>query len=389
MNRRILLKSIAATLTLPAGLSAMQTLMAANGVANGRRLVLVELSGANDGLNTLVSVDNDDYHRLRPSIGLNKNDVIPIGEHLAFHAALKPLMRLWDQGELAWVQGLGYPQPNRSHFASIALWESGGDGDKAGRSGWMTHDIEHQLGRIVSDAHGISLKGDLSLFNSQSGRWMSLQSTSQIESGNVVLPGAGKQYNKTLDLVTGKMQELHHIMGSLSVKIRNAPAVIELPGGALGDQLAQVLQMIQAGVDTPVYRVQLGGFDTHDNQLGRHSQLLKRLSAAINGFSRALQSDGEWNNTLIMTYSEFGRRAAENISGGTDHGTAAPHLLTGGRVKGGLYGKTPDLSALIDGDPAFTLDYRCLYERVLSDWFDIDNNRFADFSTPELQELIS
>jgi len=389
MDRRSLLKSIAAGLTLPVGLTPMQTLMAANGVANGRRLVLVELTGANDGLNTLVPVNNDYYHRLRPSIGLQKNNVIPIGNQMAFHSALKPLMRLWDKGELAWVQGLGYPQPNRSHFASIALWESGGDGVRAGRSGWLTHDIEHRLGRVVNDAHGISLKGDLSLFNSQSGRWMSLQSTSQIDPNDVALPEAETQYNTTLDLVTAKMQELHHTLGSLSVKLRKVPPVKALPGGTLGNQLAQVLQLIQAGVDTPVYRVQLGGFDTHDYQLGRHARLLKRLSGAINGFARALQSDGEWNNTLVMTYSEFGRRAAENFSGGTDHGTAAPHLLTGGRIRGGLYGTAPDLSVLIDGDPDFTMDYRCVYERVLRDWFDITDNRFAEFSTPDLHELMS
>lgn len=388
MNRRSLLKSIAAGLSLPMGLTSMQTLMAANSVANGRRLVLVELTGANDGLNTLVPVDNDYYHRLRPSIGLQKNDVIPIGNQMAFHSALKPLMRLWDKGELAWVQGLGYPQPNRSHFASIALWESGGDGDRAGRSGWLTHDIEHQLGRVVSDAHGISLKGDLSLFSSQSGRWMSLQSTSQIDSSDVALPAAEARYNSTLDLVTAKMQELHHTLGNLSVKLRKAPALKNLPGGTLGNQLAQVLQLIQAGVDTPVYRVQLGGFDTHDYQLGRHAQQLKRLSGAISGFARALQSDGEWDNTLVMTYSEFGRRASENSSGGTDHGTAAPHLLTGGRLRGGLYGTAPDLSVLIDGDPAFTLDYRCLYERILKDWFEIKENRFAEFSTPDLRKLV-
>jgi len=185
------------------------------------------------------------------------------------------------------------------------------------------------------------------------------------------------------------MQELHHTLGSLSIKLRKAPAVKELPGGTLGNQLAQVLQLIQAGVDTPVYRVQLGGFDTHDYQLGRHTRLLKQLSGAINGFTRALQSDGEWDNTLVMTYSEFGRRAAENFSGGTDHGTAAPHLLTGGRIRGGLYGTAPDLSVLIDGDPDFTLDYRCLYERVLRDWFEIKKNRFAEFSTPDLQEIMS
>jgi len=389
MNRRSLLKSIAAGVTLPMGLTPLQTLMAANGVASGRRLVLVELTGANDGLNTLVPFNNDYYHRLRPSIGLNKNDVLAIDDQMAFHSGLKPLMRLWDKGELAWVQGLGYPQPNRSHFASIALWESGGDGIRAGSNGWLTHDIEHQLGRVVNDAHGISLKGDLSLFSSVSGRWMSLESTSQIDSSSAALPEGGKQFNKTLDLVAGKMQELHHTLDSLSNKLRKVPTIKTLPGGEFGVQLAQVLQLIQAGVDTPVYRVQLGGFDTHDYQLGRHARLLKRLSGAINGFARALQSDGEWGNTLVMTYSEFGRRAAENLSAGTDHGTAAPHLLAGGRVRGGLYGEAPDLSKLIDGDLVHSMDYRSLYERVLKDWFDIEENRYAEYSTAELQELLS
>lgn len=389
MNRRSLLKSIAAGLTLPMCLTPLQKLMAAQGIANGRRLVLVELSGANDGLNTLVPINNDHYHRLRPSIGLNKNDVISIDDQIAFHAALKPLMRLWNKGEMAWVQGLGYPQPNRSHFASIALWETGGDGNRAGRNGWVTHDIEHRLGRTVGDAHGVSLKGDLNLFASQSGRWMSLQSTSQIESGNMALPESGKRYNETLDRVSEKMQELHFTLASLSAKIRKAPALKQLPGGGLGVQFAQVLQLIHAGIDTPVYRVQLNGFDTHDSQLRRHAKLLRQLSDAINGFSRVLQSDGEWDNTLIMTYSEFGRRAAENLSGGTDHGTAAPHLITGGRIRGGLYGTAPNLSKLIDGDLAHSTDYRSLYDRVLGDWFDIEANQFAEFSTPELQELIS
>jgi len=379
---------MAASLALPASLTPLQSLMAASTVVNGRRLVLVELSGANDGLNTLVPIDNDHYHQLRPTIGLKQNEIIKIEDDAAFHASLKPLMRLWDKGELAWVHGLGYPQPNRSHFASIALWESGGDGVRAGRAGWLTHDIEHELGHVVSDAHGISLKGDLDLFSSNSGRWMSLQSTSQIESSAVALPEGDKQYNTALDKVTANMQELHHTMSNLSVKLQSVPAVKALPGGDLGHQLSQVLRLIKAGVDTPVYRVQLGGFDTHEHQLGRHAQLLKRLSGAIDGFARGLQDDGEWNNTLVMTYSEFGRRAAENVSGGTDHGTAAPHLIAGGRIRGGLYGTAPDLSNLVNGDPQHTLDYRSVYDRVLVDWFDIENNQFDVFSTPVLQQLI-
>ncbi len=385
MNRRELLKTISA---LSLALSPMQRVLAAKAAASGRRLVLVELAGANDGLNTLVPIRNDHYHRLRPTIGLTQQDVIGIDNDMAMHASLEPMMNLWDKGELAWLQGLGYPQPNRSHFSSIALWESGGDGAKAGRTGWMTHDIQHKLGRQISDAHGISLKGGLNIFNTDGGRWMSLESTSQIESTSVTLPAGGEQYNTALDLVAGKMHELHHTMDSLSAKLQKAPKVKRLPGGSLGDQLAQVLRLIRAGVDTPIYRVQLGGFDTHDYQVRRHAQLLSNLSDGISGFSRALANDGEWDNTLIMTYSEFGRRAAENLSGGTDHGTAAPHIVAGGQVRGGLYGAAPDLAKLINDDPDYTMDYRCVYERVLGDWFGIEENRFSKFNTPKLQGLL-
>jgi len=388
MNRRTLLKSVSAGLVLPLGLSPLQSLLAAQATLSGRRLVLIELTGANDGLNTLVPINNDHYHRLRPAIGLNKKDVIAIKDDYALHQSLQPLMNLWEQGELAWIQGLGYPQPNRSHFKSIALWESGGDGEAVGRSGWITHDIEHKMGRVVSDAHGISLKGDLSLFNSTGGRWMSLESTSQVESMDVPLPNSSKQYNATLDLVAGKMHELHHTMGSLSSKLKSVPNAKSVADGELGNQLTQVVRLIRAGVDTPVYRVQLGSFDTHDNQLGRHARLLDQLAKSIAGMRRALVEDSEWQNTLVMTYSEFGRRAAENNAGGTDHGTAAPHLITGGAVRGGLYGKAPDLSVLVDGDPSHTMDYRAVYEQVLRSWFGVEDNRFTTYSTDDLQELL-
>lgn len=389
MNRRNILKALTAGMVLPLGLSPLQSLMAANANSLGRRIVLIELAGANDGLNTLVPVSNDEYYRLRPKIGLHKSQVISLDDEFAMHQRLKPLMSLWDRGELAWVQGLGYPKPNRSHFASIALWESGGDGSGAGRQGWLTHDIEHRLGRVVNDPHGISLKGDLNLFNSAGGRWMSLESTGQLENTSVPLPDSKEQYNAALDIVAGKMHELHHTMDSLSSKLKATAKVEHLPGGELGRQLAQVTRLIRAGVDTPTYRVQLGGFDTHEYQLGRHAQLLQQLSGAIAGFRKQLIKDGEWENTLVMTYSEFGRRAAENHSGGTDHGTAAPHLVAGGAVSGGLYGQAPDLLQLTDGDPAFTMDYRALYERVLGDWMGIKQNQFSDFGSTALHGLLS
>ena len=162
--------------------------------------------------------------------------------------------------------------------------------------------------------------------------------------------------------------------------MRRAPHVATLAPGALGSRLTDVARLIGAGLDTPLYHVRHAGFDTHEHQLGRHAGLLGELAASLAAFRDALAASGEWERTLVMTYSEFGRRAAENGSGGTDHGTAAPHLLAGGALGAGatLLGTAPDLGALdAEGDPAATLDYRALYERALDGWFGIGANRFA------------
>ena len=364
---------------------ALHQLRSANG--NGKRLILIELSGANDGLNTLVPYRNDDYFRLRPTLALKaEKDRLQLSDQFALNAALQKMMPLWDAGELAWVQGLGYPKPNRSHFKSIALWESGGDGHRDRRSGWLTHDLEHGLGRKVVDAHGISLKGKIGLFNSSSGTWMSLRTTEQLEASTFNFPDYKGGYNGALDKVANQMQELHHAMSGLTTKLSKVQPLSSFRG-ALGPQLSQLLRLIYAGIDTPVYRIQLNGFDTHQNQLGRHARLLNQLASGIHTLRRELIKAGEWDNTLIMSYSEFGRRAAENLSAGTDHGTAAPHFVAGGSVQGGLYGVAPNLSQLVDGDPDFTMDYRALYQQVLGDWFDIPANQFQLYRSAALDSL--
>lgn len=389
MHRRDILKLIAASAVLPAGLTSIQNLNAANAVVNGRRLILVELAGANDGLNTLVPVKNDFYHQLRPSIGLTSKNTVSLNDEYALHNALAPLMKLWERGQFAWVQGLGYPKANRSHFKSIELWETGGDGQNNGRLGWITHDIEHNLGRKVNDAHGISLKGGLRIFNSDSGRWMSVNSTSQIETRNSFTTNISNPNIPSVELVASKMNELDSTLTRLNQKLNKQKKAPRIKGGGLGNQLAEVLRLIRSGVDTPVYRVQLGGFDTHTYQLNRHSTCLKELGLALSDFSDKLRKDNEWDNTLVLTYSEFGRTAAENASGGTDHGTAAPHLLLGGRIAGGLYGAAPDLGKLVDNDQVYTMDYRAVYNQVLRDWFNITENRFLAYNTPNLGNFLS
>ena len=354
----------------------------------GRRLVLVELTGANDGLNTLVPIRNDHYHKLRPTLALSNKQVIDLQDDHALHHRLKPLVNIWQRGELAWVHGLGYPAPNRSHFKSIELWESGGDGNSEGRQGWITHDIEHSYGRKVSDAHGISMVNDMNLFNSGSGRWLSMSSPEQLKIKRRSIDSSTAGVNDSIGLVTARMQELDATLELLQSRLAAAKKPAKIGRGTLGSQLQQVLHLVRAGLDTPVYRVQLPGFDTHQNQLGRHDNLLVQLGESLAQFRQALIADGEWDNTLIMTYSEFGRRAAENQSNGTDHGTAAPHLLMGGKLAGGLYGTPTDLSELIDGDPAHTMDYRSLYHTVLANWFDISGNQFKSYKNDAVDSLI-
>ena len=396
MNRRNILKSI---LGLGIGIGSLPLFSQAAGVQN-KRLILVELSGANDGLNTLVPYRSDLYRKLRPSLALAENEVTKLQADIAMHKALDPIMKHWDKGDLAWVQGLGYPAPNRSHFKSIALWESAGDGEIDVQSrGWMTHAMEHGLRRKVMLAHGISVGGDLNLFNSDSGRWLSIGSASQLS--NMTMPTSitklsnfqaqGSRAAANLDHVSAQVDLLDRMLSDISSKLEGLPEMRGFDGDNFSSQLETVAELIAGGVDTPVYRVRLDGFDTHENQLRRHALLLASLGKGLDSMSFALKRMGEWNNTVIMTYSEFGRRAAENDSGGTDHGTAAPHLLLGGQVRGGLYGDAPDLSNLVGGDPEYTADYRGLYQEVLGSWFDVvpGANTLSDYSDKRLSKLFA
>ena len=388
----------------PAGRGAVRALGAAlatspRATRAGRRLVLLELGGANDGLNTLVPWRDERYRALRPTLSLRADELVRLdgmpgtvpGDAPALHGALAPLMPLVERGELAIVQGLGHPAPNRSHFASIRYWETGGDGrGGAGPDGWLTHDLEHRLGRPVADAHGIGLDGGVGPFDSATGRWLTTTSAGSLASLETPEPPGspadasargGVAGRPAVAAMAARMRDVHRTLGALQDKVRRAPRVESFGGGALGARLTDVARLIGAGLDVPVYHVRLPGFDTHERQRERHARLLGELAVALAALRDSLSASGEWERTLLMTYSEFGRRAAENGSAGTDHGTAARHLVAGGALGADalLHGAAPDLGALVDGDPVATLDYRALYERVLSGWFGIAGNRFAGF----------
>ena len=390
MDRRTLLNAIIAGLAIP--LAPARLAKAAQ--STGRRLVLVELSGANDGLNTVVPFKDERYREIRPNIALSGEDLFKITNELALHKSLTPLDAAWQAGDLAIIQGLGYPGQNRSHFKSIAIWETGGDGSEMNVNGWLTEDIEGMDGADSLDAHGISLDGGMGVFASSSGVWLSMTSLNQFtslrnSSHSIISTKGSAGGNPALLLLMDRGRALDTSMGRISAKLSLMTSAnnLNIDAGDFGRQAAMAAKLIEAGIDAPVLTLKIGGFDTHEHQKWRHVDLLRDLGRGLAGLRDALMRSGNWDKTLIMTYSEFGRRAVENQSEGTDHGTAAPHFLMSGALKGGLWGIHPDLGALDEGDMQFTMDYRSAYHRVLSDWFGLEKNRFSNFDNLDLEGI--
>lgn len=338
-----------------------------NGVQSAPILLLVELKGANDALNTLIPIDDPNYYRLRPKIAIKKQSALNIGNGLAMHSSMKELLPYWQSGDLAWLQGLGYAEPNRSHFRSIEIWESASAPDEYDSEGWITKlYTQHtdQLRGVVVGSDAGPLAGekfdtiimqDTKSFTALSKRLKEVQATSSNNALSRVLAVQNNVHQNSKKVIDA----LTHTKGG----------GVTFPKSKFGKQLEQTAQLINSGLGATIFKVELSGFDTHRQQLPKHSNLLKQLSQGLAAFSKTMQQSGNWDNTLIMTYSEFGRRVAENGSGGTDHGTAAAQMVMGGRVRGGLHGTTPRLDQLDDrGDIIYTSDFRSMYHTVATQW---------------------
>ena len=231
----------------------------------------------------------------------------------------------------------------------------------------------------------------MGVFASPSGMWISLTSLADaqtLSASNESYGDSQSTTNPALSMLLDRANNFDAAMGRIAKKVDALPGrSFRINAGGLGRQASLAAQLIAAGVNAPVLKLSIGGFDTHEYQRGDHERLLRTVAQALAGFRNTLRSTGHWNDTLVMTYSEFGRRARENQSRGTDHGAAAPHFVMGGRVKGGLWGTHPDLGQLVNDDLQYTMDYRSLYNSVLADWFGVRNNRFSAFGTGALTGL--
>ena len=351
----------------------------------GKFLVLIELQGANDGLNTVIPYNDQYYYKLRPNIAIKKKEVLTIDENTGLHFSLEGLARLYENGELKIIQNLGYPQPVLSHFRSIELWETGGDGFSKGRDGWLIPSLENLSKNIKLDAKAIHLDTSSGIFKGGFDGYLGPNSIdynpSELESRDSTIPSLGNENIGLLGELIKQRKENQENIRSMKNKLIKKRTNFRIGRGALGSQLSQVAKLLDAGVNIPVFKVSMGSFDTHIDQFWKHRNLLRELSEGISDFVKSLKRIGVWDDTLIMTYSEFGRRANENGSRGTDHGMAAPHFLLGSSIKGGIYGGKLNFNKLKNNNLAFQVDYRSLYNYILTNHFNLTKNPFSQFKS--------
>lgn len=341
-------------------------------------LVLVQLAGGNDGLNTVVPFADDNYHRLRPTLGLKADQVLRLDDHVGLHPACAGLHGLFHEGQLAVVRNVGYPNPNRSHFRSAEIWETAAGSSEYLGTGWIGRYLDHACA-------GAPAGGDPAAVHITNGLPQTFTAAQEHPTFGL-MPNArpAREGKRDLELLeqlstAGAANDnasylQHTLMDSLVTEKRVQRILGEYrpesayPGGAFAASLRNVAALVAAGLSTRIYYVSLSGFDTHSNQANQHQNLLRTLSEGLAAFQQDLRSRGLDDQVLTMTFSEFGRRPSENESRGTDHGTAAPLFVMGSRIKGGLHGGAPSLAIPRNLDIAFSTDFRQVYATMLEDW---------------------
>jgi uncharacterized protein (DUF1501 family) len=382
MERRHFLSVGAAAV---AAIAVPRVLLAREATGYGRLLILIELKGGNDSLNTVVPYADPAYYALRPRIAVKREDVIQLDERTGLHPALKALAPLWQARELAVVQGIGYAQPNLSHFRSIEIWDTGSKADEYLAEGWLARTFGARPVPRDFAADGVVVgSSELGPLSGSGTRVLALNETDQFLRQARLSYAAARPGNAALNHIL-KVQE--NILQAATHLDSSVAFRTEFPRTPFGNAVRTASQLAANPAGVAVIRLSLNGFDTHQNQLPVQQRLLGELADGIAALKSALGEIGRWDSTLVMTYAEFGRRPKENNSNGTDHGTAAAHFVAGGRVKGGLYGREPQLDRLEGGNLPFDVDFRSLYATALERWWGVSSEGVLRGRFPALDVL--
>jgi uncharacterized protein (DUF1501 family) len=393
MNRRQFLASAAGSAAAIGWVPAVPQVLLracenARGKHDGNVLVVLQLSGGNDGLNTVVPFGDDAYYRNRYSLGIGKNAVRKIDDHLGFHTEMSGFAELLEAGRLNVVQGVGYPNPNRSHFESMDLWHTAHRQREQVPEGWLGSYFEASRSADRVDVPGIHFGAENqplalashrmqvpSIRSLESFRFEFAQNAELKRSVNTIVEAAPADENDLLSFLQASCKSALRTSHRVEEILGEYKSAVRYPDFPIGQKLQTVAQLIGAGMQTSVYYVALDGFDTHANQPAAHGGLLNQLSSSVAAFVQDLEAQGNLNRVTLFSFSEFGRRVKQNASDGTDHGAAAPVFLVGGQVKGGLTGDHPSLTDLDDGDLKHNIDYRQVYATLLDKWLAVDSKK--------------
>lgn len=352
-------------------------------------LVVVQLTGGNDGINTLVPYAQQPYYDARPTLALDKNTVLPLNGDVALHPNMTELQNLYKANHVAVVQGVGYPNPNRSHYESMSIWQRASV-DNSANNGWLGRYLDVAKSAdstinavnldtllwpaVMGDKERAMAIGSLQAFKVYplSKRSSQPQAEAAVKALDSIQCTSCQEYNNLVNAMMESGLDALTASDIVQQAAGNYQTSVTYPKNDFSNRLKLAAQIITSALKPRVVYLQIGGFDTHANQKNTQANLLKTVSDGIAAFYQDMDSKGKANDTLIMTFSEFGRRVKENGSLGTDHGTAEPMFLVGGRANGGLYGTYPSLTELDNGDLKFTVDFRQVYTTVLQDWLGAD-----------------
>ena len=349
--------------------------------AGNKVMVVLQFSGGNDGLNTVIPIRNDIYYKSRPKLGIQKEQALQITDEAGLNPALTYFKELFDEGSLGIMNNVGYPNPDRSHFRSMDIWQTASDSKEVLQTGWLGRYLDAQcsgcdhptqvleIDDVVSLAlkgaqiKGMALKDPKRLYNTSHEKYFSDLQAQHVN-------GQGGSVDYLYKTMAETLSGANYIFEQS--KLRPSPAVY--PNTELGRNLHTIASLIFSDINTRVYYLSLGSFDTHVNQAAQQERLFTELNDALVAFVADLKANHRFEDTLLLTFSEFGRRVAQNASGGTDHGTAnTMFLVSGGLRQKGLINGLPDLGDLSEGDLKYQIDFKDVYATVLNKWLGTDD----------------
>ena len=355
-----------------------------------RVLVVIQLTGGNDGLNSIIPYSNELYYKSRPKLAIPKEDVLTFNAEVGLHPSMRGIANLIEGKRLCVVNGVGYPNPNRSHFESMDIWHSCQRKELRTTDGWLgryflqssglgSADATDSLGLHLGSeqlpmalvARGVSTP---SLATIEQLRWKGNFQAAKPRNEAAMQPIANEAQNtesSLLDFLSASTSAAMQASERLEKALASPDSSGDFPSTQLGEKLKVISRLLLSGLKTKVYYVTLDGFDTHANQLAAHAGLMRQWSDALHSFHKRLNNAGLGDRVLVITFSEFGRRVAENASQGTDHGAAAPVFLSGPKLECSLLGNHPSLSELDDGDLKYHIDFRRVYATILEDWLGV------------------